>query len=300
MEHSGKLTLKEFRFFIFSPIIPINDLRDLNGAMLGASFPYWRKYNLMPFIQKGSWNVKISMGQVIWLRILDHLRAFSFKVKDTQKVCDYLFKDAYTSELSQRNLESNRDLLKTKEASGTLDNNERKLLEQIEYTMKYPALQYALKLEINHLTELIMWCIDNREQAALLIYPGGEVLEQRGDRYYYHEEEKQKSLQPHIYLSISYFLEEFVESDELLTFVAPLLLNEDEQLVLNELKKGKVELLEIKCPDGNNIRVESVEDYSSNEKMAKDIRRVLSLRNYDEIAIRTTDGKVLEFKKKIL
>jgi len=296
MSKKEKLTLAEFQYYRFTPVIPVADLFDLRGRKLAESFPYWRKYELLPFLPKGSWNLEISMAQLIWLRILDYLRALSFEVKDIQIVCDYLFKDAYTKNLPQKVLLELYDSLKKKETARTLDDEDAALLNRVEYILKQPVLQYALKLEINHLTELISWCIENREDAALLIYRDGKVVEQRGQEFKNKPSDNFSLQEPHIRLSMMYFLDEFVEKEELLYIVSPVLLTEDEQFVLSEIKRKNVAELNIKLGDGT-IRIDSTEFKTLDEARSREIRHALGLANYEEVTVSTKDAKKLTFKK---
>lgn len=296
MSSSQKITLEEFHFYKFTPIIPIDDLADLRGNKLSNSFPYWRKHGLMPFIPKGSWGIEISMAQLIWLRILDHLRSLGYAISDTQIVTDYIFKDAYTKDLSKKVVDKQYQSLVHKKSKTGLDKEESDLLDYFEIVLKDPLLLYSLKLEINHLTELLNWCIENNEDAAFLIYAKGKVFEQRGVKI-----DKTRDLDfnydlPHIRLSMKFFLTEFVESESLMNIIAPAFLNEDEQYVLKELRKGNLKELRISFFT-DKMRIDSTEYKVYTGMQAKEIRKMIGIGNYEEVTISTNDAKSLTFKK---
>jgi hypothetical protein len=296
MSENREFTLNDFHFYKFSPIIPVDDLKDLNGDNLYDSFPYWRKYGLMPFFPKGGWGIEISMTQLIWLRILDHLRALSYTVKDTQLVTEYIFKDAYDQNLSKQIVDENHQYLLDKKMKTGLDEQETQLLEYVELAQKDPLLLYSLKLEINHLTELLNWCIYNYEDASFLIYAGGKIFEQRGSKIDTSRDPDFNYAQPHIKLSMKYFLTEFVESESLMNIVAPAFLNEDEQYVIKQLRKGNLKEIRISIlPD--KTRIDSTEYKVYTGTQAKEIRKALGMGNYEEVTITTNDAKSLTFKK---
>jgi hypothetical protein len=292
-----RISLDEFRKYRFAPIIPVHDLKDLNGDRLSESFPYWRKHELLPFIPKGSWNIEISLAQLIWLRMLDQLRAFSYKVNDTQQLCNYLFKDAYFAELPAQNLKAGYESLAKKDRAGVLNAQEAEIMKAVERMLGDPFLLHGLKFEINYLTELIAWCIDYREEAGLLIFIKGECLELRGSQYFSHREFKANPSFPHIYLSIRFFLEEFLEDDDLATIVTPQLLNEEEKMVLKELRDKNINQLEIKIDKGKILRINSTQIKSISGEKMNEIRKVIGLSNYEEITISTRDNKNLTFKR---
>ncbi len=296
MSKSKKFDLKDFQYYKFSPIIPIDDLKDFKGDKLYKSFPYWRKYGLMPFFPKGGWGIKISMSQLIWLRILDHLRAISYTVTDTKIVAEYIFKDAYDRDLSKHIVEQHQQQLLNKKVKNGLDEEETELLDYVERVLKDPLLLYSLKLEINHLTQLLNWCICNYEDAFLLIYADGKIFEQRGNKLDTSRDPDFNYDQPHIKLSMKYFLSEFVESESLMNIVAPAFLNEDEQYVIKELRKGNLKEIRISILK-DKTRIDSIEYKVYTGAQAKEIRSALGMGNYEEVTITTNDAKSLTFKK---
>ena len=79
------LSLAEFMEFRYEKIVPLEDLTDMKSEALSKSFPYWRRHNLLPFIQKGQW-IKLTFSQLIWIRMLDTLRGFGYTIENTQKI----------------------------------------------------------------------------------------------------------------------------------------------------------------------------------------------------------------------
>jgi hypothetical protein len=289
-------SLAEFRQFMYEKIVPLEDLTDMNDEPLGKSFAYWRRHRLLPFIAKGKW-IKITFSQLIWVRMLDTLRSLGYTIENTQRVCDYLFKDAYDNDLPERNIKDNRDLFKMKELAGTISDQESIVLQQIEEIANDKVLLYLLKYDINYLTNLITSCLSSGEEAGLLIFKDGEVGEHLGTHYFSHSGKIIDHTKPHIYLSITYFLKEFIDSEELQSLIMPQLLNDDEKSVLKELRNKNVNEIVIKRNGNNDLRIESSRNGVVTGEEMKEIRRILGLRNYEEIKLSTRDEKTLNFKR---
>jgi len=292
-----KINLEEFQNYRYSPILPVRDLKDLDGNDMAKNFPFWRRNNLLPFIPKGSWNLEISLIQLIWLRILEHLRIFSYRIEDTQKVADYFFKDAFFAELPEKILlHKKKDLLKRLNA-GTIDQHEQLLLLEIQRILDTPLKLYSLKFEINYLSQLLTWYLDNRQETGILIFQGGEVAEKKGKTISSHLKGNLNIKRPHIYISINYLMEEFIDEKELDLIVDPQVLNENEQLVLQEIRNKNLKRLEIKMENGRIQRIDSSFEKIITNEEARQLRKKLALKEYEEITISTRDQKSISFKK---
>jgi DNA-binding transcriptional MerR regulator len=294
---SDLISLAEFRNYMFYPVFPIGDIRDLNNQPMSHSFPFWRKNGLMPFIPKGSKNTTISFAQLIWLRILDHLRSLGYSINETKIVCDRLFKDAHHKDLPKKNLEFHFSKLKKKELAGTLDADERELLYRLEQILQDSIMLNILKFEFNYLTELIVWIIDNNEELALQIYPGGRVAIKKGIDLSDVGEPPADYNSPHINVSITYFLKEFIQKDELKLIHVPGMLSENEKKVLIALKEKNIQELRIKLSDSEIVRIDSNSINTLTGEKAKKIKLTIGLGDYEEITLATRDKNTLSFKK---
>ena len=292
-----KISIAEFNTFRLHPIVPISDLTLLDGKKLGEYLPYWRRNNLVPFIPKGSWNVEVSFNQVIWLRILDMLRSFGYPLKKTQQVCDYLFKDAYFSDIVTQDLLKRKEGLLKKKLAQTLDSTDIEYLTHINRILVDPLLLYTQKIEKNHLTDLISWCIDNKEEAGILIFPDGNVLERRGINLVNHNRDNIDSSTPHIYIPIKHFLLEFLKFNDMESIIDSYMLNEKEKIVLREIRNQNISEIKITLNGKDILRIDSQEHHTISDFRAKEIRNILGLGNYEEITLSTRDKQILNFKK---
>ena len=286
-----------FHQFMFDNVVPIEDIDDFNHEPITKMLPYWRKNDLLPFIPKGL-HFNISFAELIWIRILDTLRKFSYPVEKTRKVCDYFFKDAYEGDLPEKNLKNHQKNLNLKKKTGTISPYEEHTLDYIETSLKDEVLLYLLKYDINYLTNLTINCIREKEEIGLFIFSDGRVGEISGDKELNNHRGDDLDLkEPHIYLSLTYFLREFINSEELSEIFIPQILNEKERKVLKEMKNKNVKEISIVMNNGSVQKIKSTKDGMITGAKADEIRKILGLKNYQQITIDTRDETTIAFKK---
>jgi len=293
-----KLPLEMFQQQYFQPVLQLNDFKSRDGkTSLYKSLPYWRRNKLLPFIPKGDWGLEISPSQLIWLRILDNLRALGYPVKETEKITDYFFKDAYFDELPTKNLLELKQQLVGKRAKGTSEPEDEQVLAEIEYILGDSMLLYGLKFDVSYLSNLVIWCVRAGKEAGILIFPDGEVMEKRGEEFINHKGLKLDVEQPHIYISIKALLKEFVDNKELSKIVVPHLLEDEERLVLKELRKKNVKELRIVIQSEKIVRIDSQTKQTITDEQAEEVKRILRMKNYEEVTISTRDNRTINFNR---
>lgn len=293
---SDFISFSEFREFMFENIVPIEEIFDFKGEPISTMLPFWRKSELVPFIQKGK-HIKLSFAGLIWLRILDTLRQFSYPIAQTKKVCGYFFKDAYDHELPEKNMKHNQKHLLAKKRMGTLSDEEAVMLENIEYFLTDKPMLYMLKFDINYLTVLVSECITDGQERGILIFNDGRVGETDGIGIITHGEYAIDISEPHIYLSITYFLKEFIESEQLSSIFIPQILNDDEKKVLKEIKNRNIKELTIKLKDGKIEKIKSTKEGLITGAKAREIQKILGMRNYQSITLDTVNETTFSFKQ---
>ncbi|MEX0595547.1 MAG: hypothetical protein WD512_03525 [Candidatus Paceibacterota bacterium] len=290
------ISLSEFREFMFSAIVPIIDIKDCKGEAISILLPYWRRHRLLPFFQKGKWSIEISFAQFMWLRVLDSLRDFGFSIIPMERVCEYFFKDAYNDDLPKKNLLANKNLLDAKVLNNTSTEDDEKCLREINGMLEDELLLYGLKFDINYFSKLITDSIAIEVDAGFLVFSNGDVIEYLGENYFSHRKKDLDISKPHIRLSVKYFLQEFINTEDLQKLFMPTMLNANEKEVLKALRMNNTSIT-IKKQDGKIVNIVSTNEGTISDTKAKEIREILGLRNYEEITISTRDDKTLTFKK---
>jgi hypothetical protein len=289
----GLFSLVKFREFLFDTIVSIEDIEDKDGRPVSEILVYWRKKNLVPFIPSGKHTFNVSFSDIIWFRILDILRAFGYPVEKMKLVCDYFFKDAYFDELPKRNFLYNQRELNKKKLAGTISQGEQETLDFIDRSLKDERFLYALRFEVNYLTNLITECIRSEEDRGILIFMDGRVGELHTDIYHTHRDFKVDSTEPHIFISLRNLFSEFVKKNDLAKLFVPHVLNEKEKNVLKQIKEKNVKEITIRTKDGEINKIDVKKDEVITGAEAKEIRTILGLKNYESITIKTIDKKSL-------
>ncbi len=294
---NDSLSLLDLEMSYFQPILPLKDFMGKDGHSLYKSLPFWRRNNLLPFIKEGGWGVEVSLSQLIWLRILDNLRALGYPVKDTEKVTDYFFKDAYFDDLPAKNLLQQKESLIKKQSKIKLDEFEQQMLLDIESVLGDKLLLYGLKFDISYLSNLVVWCVKMGKEAGILVYPNGLVVEKRGEEFSNHSNVFFDVEAPHIYISIKGLLKEFVDNKELSNIVIPYLLEDEERLVLKELRKKNIKEIRILIQSEKIMRVDTQVQQTFTDEQAEQVKKILHLKNYEEVTVSTRDNRTITFNR---
>jgi DNA-binding transcriptional MerR regulator len=294
---NNSLSLFDLEMSYFQPILPLKDFIGKDGHSLYKSLPFWRRNKLLPFFAEGGWGLEVSLSQLIWLRILDHLRALGYPVRDTEKITDYFFKDAYYDDLPAKNLLQQKEVLIKKQSKIKLDEFEQQTLENIESVLGDKLLLYGLKFDISYLSNLVVWCVKMGKEAGILIYPGGLVVEKRGEEFINHSKAAFDVEAPHIYISVKGLLKEFVDNKELSNIVIPYLLEDEERLVLKELRKKNIKEIRILIQSEKIMRVDTQVQQTFTDEQAEQVKKILHLKNYEEVTISTRDNRTITFNR---
>ena len=293
-----KVSIIEFQEQFYHPCLPLKDFNDREGNSLYKSLPYWRRNKLLPFMPKGDWGMEVSLAHLIWLRILDNLRALGYPVKDTVKITDYFFRDAYENDLPTQNLLGHKSAIEERRLKGISEADDEKMLADIDYVLGETNLNYSLKLDISYLSNLIVWSVRAGIDAGILIYPGGYVIEKIGEDYFNHNGGGEFDIdQPHIYISIKGLLREFIDKKELSAIVVPYLLQDEERLVLKELRKKNIKELKILIQSEKIVRIDSQTTQTITDDKAEEIKRILHMKNYEEVSVSTRDNRTITFNR---
>ncbi|UAY52829.1 hypothetical protein [Ferruginibacter albus] len=286
----------EFRKFMFETTVPIKELTDKKGKPLEKILAFWRRNELLPFIADGKW-AKMSFAQLFWLRILDDLREISFPVDKMKLICNYFFKDAYDNNLPERNIRKNKEEIEKKIIAGTQTQEDEEYFELLKYYLSEPPILYIFKFSINYLVNLIASVIASENDGFIYIFFDGRVAEFIGHENVGHKDFTPDLTEPHIQLSISHYLKEFIRDEDISSLLMPQLLNEDEIKVLREMRRNNIKEITIyRINDKKNFQIQSSKEGILSKEKTLQLKEILGLKNYERITIDTMDEKTLSFK----
>ena len=283
---------------------------DLNGlALLGSLleknmklrdtdfsskvFHYWKMNGLISFVAMGKW-AEISFIEYLWLKVLESMRDFGCSIKLMQKIYYDQFIKAYEEDLSKKTLIDNIAFYKSLRKIRDLDEQETLRLEHCEQTLNDPFINIVLRTEISYFYQMVSMCIVNGLEAGITIYQD-ETYVMSGDKNVVVDK-----VRPHIYIPISHFIVELLIDEEKVKFVNQLkLFSEDELRLVKELRDNNVERVTIIYDrEARKItKIEYDETGLMNGDKAKEVMRILGLRNYSAIQLKTRTGTSLSFTK---
>jgi hypothetical protein len=290
-QENGFISVPEFQEFMFHHIVPLSDLQDFKGEPLSKMVTVWRKYGLVPFIEKGKW-VRISFAELIWLRILDTLRQFHFPVERIKAIVKYFFLDAYEHNLPMQNFEYTQQKLLQAKSLGTIDEKGKQMLRYLDHLTEYPQIMESAKLDVNYLTNLMLHSLDSGEEARILIFGDGSVVEQLGLTFFKHDGPVKNLSKPHLKLSIREYLEEFIDAIELSNTFLPMLFSEDEEKVIKQMHNKRVNQIIIHQKGGVR-RIETRTSKFLSTQQQEKIKKIIGLKNYEKIEIDSVDQKIV-------
>jgi len=287
---------------MFEQIIPIEAVTDFNGSPLFDLFPFWRRHKVLPFIPVGhhvEGSYQISCVQLLWLRILDSLRQLNYPLTYMKEVCEYFFKDPHINDLPLQILSHNKQQLELKKQDSELDEYEAYILQYVTSLLESKQARLFMYFDRNYLSELVIECITVKQDAGILLYPNGNILEHVGNFTFNRRGVVNfDTTAPYIYLSMKHFLKEFLTSEQLEHIIMPHTLNIDELNIIEELRNDNIQELTIKKNGKDIVRIDSINGGFISGEQAKQIKRILGLKNYEEIQFSTRDEKTLSFKRK--
>jgi hypothetical protein len=211
-----------------------------------------------------------------------------------QKIYYDQFIKAYEEDLGKNTLIDNIAFLKSLSKIRYLDEQETLQLNLCEQTLNDPYINIILRTEISYFYQMVSRCIESGTEAGIIIYQD-ETYVMLGDN----DMEVDKS-RPHIYIPISHFIAELFIDEEKVNFINQLkLFSEDELRLVKELRNNNIERVTI-VYDRDARKVTKIEYDKTglmNGDKAKEVMRILGLKNYSTIQLKTRTGTSLSFTK---
>jgi hypothetical protein len=284
-----------------------DDLRgaELRGSLLAKNiklrdtgfnsktFHYWKMNGLLYFVEDGKW-AQISFIEYLWLKVLESMQGFGCSLKLMKQIYTDQFLKAYEQDLNKITATDHIAFFKNLKKIRGLNDEEQKKLEVYENSLNDPFISLHLRTEISYFYQTVSQSINAGVESGFVIYPdetysmfgsGKEIVDR--DR-------------PHIYIPLSHFIADlFVDKDKA-EFVNQLkLFSEDEMRLVRELRSNNVERVTITY-DKEARKVTKIEYDKTgllNGDKAKEVMRILGMRNYSGIQLKTRTGTSLSFTK---
>ena len=285
------LSATEFLTHMYDPVVPIEDLVDYREQPLEKTIYYWRKHELIPFLPKGKHKLlRFSCLEILWFSVLDQLRKFSFPVDRVRRVREYFFDDALKVALAEVNVRKSVRQLEKLERAGTLGKDDKALLKHGRFLLAEPGRIAPFYGDINYFSLLIRNCLKEGLEMGILIFFDGRVGEFDGYGWStHHTGVRVDPRESHIYLSIPYLLQPFIDRDVLEQIVMPRRLEKQEVKLLEHIRTKEVRDVSLKLRDGVITRIDVTRpgDFTTEQRRA--LVDLLRLSGFERLMIDIND-----------
>ncbi len=281
-----------------TPMIPIKDT-----GVESRVYNHWRAESLLNTKQEdeGKWT-KLNLIDYLWLKTIQELRQFGFGLEKIKLVRTVLFAEPNFSVLNKKGNE--KGLEEAIEKIEKLDIDAQAKRIAIEH-IKKGTLAELLKqgdIHFNLLGAVIYFALITNQDTGLVIYSDGQAYlwvdelscDKKVEGTFYPPD---LFFRPHIYISFTYFLAEFISDKNLEKFIAPYtLLTSQELEILRKVREKGFKEITIKFLQGsgnNDIDIITTKKIGLTKEKHDEICRVLQMGNFQSISLTTqADGKI--------
>lgn len=263
-----------------------------------SSFHYWKLHKILPTIPDGK-RAELSIVDVIWIEILKSMKNLGCSLKSMQAVHKVLFEDSYQKNYAEQNLKRNLLWLIEQEKQRSLTADELVLKESIANTMNDSLLQQYFRWSVSHLYTLVLDCIESRSEITIRLLETGKVViaghrtELALDMIVFPE-----PVNTYVQISLSDIVNRFFSNHDIQRKLGEAgFLSKDEQRVIAEMRNQNIRTLTIHF-DNEEHTIRKIEcDHAGliEGEKARQIMKILGLKNYTGIELNTRDGQNLSF-----
>lgn len=237
------------------------------------TYQHWKTFDLIPKTseetiddKKREW-VRLTFNDYLWLKTVNTLRNFGYPFEDIKKVKDILFSgglidDAKSSLKEKPDFFKNLIEISIKER---LPEEMKVALQTILSDEKLVSqLVGMLSMQMNLWNLLIFQAIQNKKnEYGLFLFENGVCIPFQGDIFYgssildFKKEDVQKFFRtPHLYISITNLIIEFIVDEEKKDYVFDLsLVNEQEHDLLRKFRSNEYKKITINYDKGQNSKI---------------------------------------------
>jgi DNA-binding transcriptional MerR regulator len=266
-------------------------------------FNSWKNLGLISMRDQDNerkWN-KFSFTEFIWLKIIQELREFGLSIEKILKVKKELFDfDLMEYILSSMENKENREPFLEYMAGSEVFTEETKA--SIKELFNTPELLSAVKKSGYYMSLMYMMIFNSiikRQNNGLVIYSSGECIPWFDEYHTLHEDSKKILERPHIFISFSTFIFDFLFDEKKEQYISPLqILSKDELEILMLLKNRELKEIKIKYDDKSKpYIVEFVSGKQVSQEEADQIMKNLVLKNYQSITFKSNNNKMVYIER---
>lgn len=273
------------------------------------NFHHWKESDLITLpepVEKSRVNVRLNLAEYIWIKLVEYLRNVGLSIKLIREIKTYLFQDAL-SYLIKNDLEEDEKLNEIIKSNPKLRSTlyylktKKKELENLPdhyriYSSLFGGIVTRSFLFKENVQLNILLHETNGQFHPEVIISGGYYDE----LFKYDVEANQFNNKPHIRIPILSLFHEFFKSDVHMDYSNKIgLLTKEEEELISIIKDNQFKEISIKKSKDERFIIDIInDDEIMNEKLAE-LRKLLGLKQYQEITLVHRNDKHAYVKKKI-
>ena len=257
------------------------------------SYYYWKSKKLISNEMGRKW-VELSGVEYVWIQILKTLQRYNCPIKTMQDVHNQLFTKAYEENLANRILDENINHFKKVSAERELTWNESAVYKALLQFKDDQLLQNHLRGEISYLYHYIIKSFREGLEHYIILLENGEIKITH-DSIVIHEST------PMLILPLSHYTCALIlenQKESILTSSG--FITEEEYSVIKAIRDNNANSITISF-EKEDKSIKKIEYTSSgilSEERSREIMRILGIKNYSSISLKTRNGTTLSFEKK--
>ncbi len=277
--------------------IPLKDLK-----IESRIYNYWKTEKLpLNSAADGKWAI-LNFIEYAWLRTVKELRAFGLTMDKIKKVKQVLIKEVDLSILNKQGNEKVFEKAIQSIQDLEIDAEAKKIAIDHIKKGKLSELLKAEGISFNVLGALLFRTLMLNEDVGIIIYNDGKCQLWIDELY---QDKKAKGAfyppdlfyPPHIYISFTYLIGEFISDKKLEKYIAPFSLPTPKEFeVLKKIRENDVREITIKFPKGSatgDMDIITKKNIALPKDKQVEICRLLQLGNYQSISLTTqSDGGI--------
>jgi len=257
------------------------------------SYYYWKSKKLISNEMGRKW-VELSGVEYVWIQILKTLQRYNCTIKTMQDVHYQLFTKAYEENLANRILVENINHFKKVSAERELTRNESAALDALLQFKDDQLLQNHLRGEISYLYHYIIKSFREGIEHYIILLENGEIKITHDSNMLYERT-------PMLILPLSnYICVLIMENQKESILTSSGFITEEEYSVIKAIRSNNANSITIsfKREDKRIKKIECASSGILSEDKSREIMRILGIKNYSSISLKTRNGTTLSFEKK--
>jgi len=257
------------------------------------SYYYWKSKKLIPGDLNRKWT-QLSGIEYVWIQILKTLQNYNCSVKVMQELHYHLFTKAFEENLANKTLLENIEHIQKINTNRNLTEDEAAVYQKLIQIKNDKLLQNHLRNEISYLYRYVVRSFREGVEYNLILLQNGEIIITDNIKTVHKSE-------PKLILPINYYICTLLSENQRESILSNSgFINEEEYSIIKAIRNKNFDSITINF-EKEERKIKKIELVNSgilDESKSKEIMKILGIKNYASITLKTRNGSTLTFEKK--